>query len=132
MKEGKNFEKIKKDKIITEAPEEVAEDSIKQKEELESIPTSEDIKFVFEKLLEGKEYKTRRKLEDEQGLYLWEIEIPEEDGHTEYLYMRKGRYEEGGQASDTAIHIAFFDKNDFPVSGYSVAKYIEKEWKLTP
>jgi len=132
MKEGKNFEKIKKDKIITKVPEEVVKDSIKQKEESESIPTSEDIKFVFEKLLEGKEYKTRRKLEDEQGLYLWEIEIPEEDGHTEYLYMRKGRHEEGGQASDTAIHIAFFDKNDFPVSGYSVAKYIEKEWKLTP
>jgi len=62
---------------------------------------------------------------------LWDIKILEEDGHTEYLYMRKGRYSEGGQASDTAVHITFFDKEGFPVSGHSVAKYIEGEWKLT-
>jgi hypothetical protein len=132
--EDKNFEKIKKeeDEIITEASNEIVGDSIEQEEKQESIPTSEDIQSVFEELLEGKEYETRRKLEDEQGLYLWEIEISEEDGHTEYLYMRKGRYEEGGQASDTAIHIAFFDEDDFPISGSSVAKYMEGEWKLTP
>ncbi|MFH1308686.1 MAG: hypothetical protein ABIH51_01600 [Patescibacteria group bacterium] len=116
-----SFEKIPK--IESEA---------KKEKESESIPTPEDIKSIFEELLEGKEYETIRQLEDEQGLYLWEIKIPEEDGHTEYLYMRKGRYTEGGQASNTAIHIAFFDEENFPVGGHSVAKYIEGEWKLTP
>ncbi|MFH2013355.1 MAG: hypothetical protein ABIJ17_00045 [Patescibacteria group bacterium] len=111
---------------------EITERPVKQEEGLESIPTSEDVQLVFEKLLEGKEYETIRKLEDEQGLYLWDIKIFEEDGHTEYLYMRKGRYVEGGQASNTAIHIAFFDEEDFPVGGSSVAKYIGGEWKLTP
>mgnify|MGYP001102587860 CR=1 FL=1 len=88
--------------------------------------------LIFEKLLKGREYETIRKLEDDQGLYLWEIKIPEEDGHTEYLYMRKGKYAEGGQASNTAIHIAFFNEENFPVSGSSIAKYIDGEWKLTP
>jgi len=121
------------DKIIDEAPEEIkemVEDSIEQKEELEFIPTLEDIQFVFEELLKVENYETIQQLEDEQGLYLWDIKISEEDGYIEYSYTRKGRYPEA-QASDTAIHLTFFDKEDFPVSGYSVAKYIEGEWKLT-
>ena len=125
-----------KDKIITEASKEtkeIANNSIEQEKKPESIPTSEDIQSVLEELqINIEKCETLRKLEDEKGLYLWEIKIPREDGHTEYLYMRKGRYEKGGQALNTAIHIAFFDEKGFPVSGYSVAKYIEGEWKLTP
>ena len=99
---------------------------------VESIPTPEEVKSVFEQLVGEKNYEDRRKLEDEQGLYLWEIVIPTEDGSMEYSYMRKGRHAEGGEASATAVHVTFFDEDGMPVGGHSVAKYIDGEWKLTP
>ena len=100
-------------------------------ERTESIPTPEEVRSVFEQLTEMKEFKEVRKREDEKGLYLWDITIPGEGGETEYSYMRQGRYPEG-QASATAIHVTFFDKEGFPVGGYSVAKFIDGEWNLTP
>ena len=102
-----------------------------EKEKTEYVPTPEDIRLVFKELLKGEKYETVRQLEDEQGLYLWDIKIPQEDGHIEYSYMRKGHYPEG-QASDIAIYITFFNKEGIPISGYSIAKYTEGEWKLTP
>lgn len=89
----------------------------------EAIPTPEEVLSVFEKLLKGVEYETVRRLEDEQGLYLWDIIVSEEDGWTEYSYMRKGRYPEG-QASATAVHI-------LDLRG-TVARWINGEWKMTP
>lgn len=98
----------------------------------ESIPTSEDVQSVFEQLVGEEEYEEVRKLEDEKGLYLWDIIISGEDGDIEYIYMRKGRYGEKGEASATAIHVTFFDKEGNAVGGDSVAKYIEGKWELTP
>jgi hypothetical protein len=97
----------------------------------ESIPTPEEVQLIFEQLIEDGEYKDVRKIEDEQGLYLWDIIVSEKDGDIEYSYMREGQYSEG-QASATAIHITFFDKEGIPTGGHSVAKYLEGEWKLTP
>ena len=97
----------------------------------ESIPTPEEVMSVFEQLIGAKEFKEVRKLEDEKGLYLWDITISEENGETEYSYMRQGHYSEG-QASATAIHVTFFDKEGFPAGGYSVAKFVDGEWSLTP
>jgi len=103
-------------------------------EKLESILTVEDIRFVFEELLKIKEYETMRQFEDEKGLYLWEIKIPEStgDGHIEYSYMRKGEYPKGGSSSLTAVHETFFDKEGNAFGGGSVAKYENGEWRLTP
>ena len=86
---------------------------------------------VFEQLVGGEGYEDIRKLEDEQGLYLWDIKVPGEDGDTEYSYMRAGQYPEG-QASTTAVHVTFFDEEGIPVGGHSVAKYIDGKWELTP
>ncbi len=97
----------------------------------EAVPTPEEVQSVFEQLVGKEEYEDIRKLEDEHGLYLWDIKIPREDGDTEYSYMRAGQYSEG-QASTTAIHVTFFDEGGIPVGGHSVAKYVEGEWKLTP
>lgn len=91
----------------------------------EFIPALEDIHFIFEELVKGGEYKTIRKLEDEQGLKLWEIKILEEDGHREYMYIR-------GEDSDTIIYTIFVNKDGLETKGFSVAKYINGEWKLTP
>ncbi|OGG54995.1 hypothetical protein A3D62_03050 [Candidatus Kaiserbacteria bacterium RIFCSPHIGHO2_02_FULL_49_11] len=97
----------------------------------EPIPTQEEVRSVFEQLAGGEKYETVRELTDEKGLYLWDIIISVEDGSTEYSYMRAGRYREG-QASETAIHVTFFDKTGTPVGGHSVAKYEKGEWELTP
>lgn len=97
----------------------------------ESIPTPEEVRSVFEQLIGEEEYEDIRKLEDEQGLYLWDIIVSGEDGNTEYSYMREGQYPEG-QASVTAVHVTFFDEAGVSVGGHSVAKYIEGKWELTP
>jgi hypothetical protein len=99
----------------------------------EAIPISEDVKLIFEQVIKGnlEEVKEGRKLEDGQGLYLWEKIIPGEDGDTEYAYMRKGEYPEG-QASETAIHVTFYNREGIPAGGHSVAKYINGKWNLTP
>jgi len=94
----------------------------------EPIPTPEEVRQIFEQLGIG-EYEEIRQLEDERGLYLWDVRASEEDA--EYSYMRRGQYSEG-QASTTAIHVTFFDDGGVPVGGHSVAKLIEGIWELTP
>ena len=94
----------------------------------EPIPTYEEVRQIFGQL--GIErYEDVRHLEDEQGLYLWDIKVSDEEAG--YSYMRKGQYPEG-QASTTAIHVTFFDDGEIPVGGHSVAKLIEGTWELTP
>ena len=97
----------------------------------ESVPTQEEVLSIFVKLFENKEFKDLRKLEDEKGLYLWEIKIPAEGGDTEYSYMRKGEYKEG-QALDSVVNVVFLDREGIPVGGHSVAKLIDGKWILTP
>ena len=96
-----------------------------------SIPTPEEVRSVFEQLVGGEKYEDVRKLEDKQGLYLWDIKVSGEGGGSEYSYMRAGQYPEG-RASATAVIVTFFDEEGIPIGGHSVAKYIEGKWKLTP
>lgn len=95
----------------------------------DNIPSEEEVLSVFLEILGKNEFEEIRKLEDEQGLYLWDIKVLGEDEDTEYSYMRAGRFNEG-QASVTIINATFLDKESFPVGGYSVAEYINGEWKL--
>ena len=120
-----------------ENPDSTAGKSIEdEKEKPEYIPTSEEVFSLFEELVGKSEYEAVRKLEDERGLYLWEIKISQEDGSIEYSYIRKGNYRErglaGGSALETAIHITYFDNAGIPTGGHSVLKLIDGEWKDTP
>ena len=132
---GINFDKInfyqRTEKAKYKSWEDVPADI---KNTFEKIPkhitTAEEIKSIFEQLIDGK-YETERRLDDEHGIYLWEVTVPEEDGHTEYGYMRKGRYAEG-EASATAVHVVFYNKEGIPVGGHDVAEYVNGEWKPTP
>lgn len=103
----------------------------KIKGNVEKISTPEEIKSVFDQLVEGKEYETRVKKEDENGIYAWEIVIPREDGGTiEYLYGRKGVYEKQRQEK-TTIELAFFDETGFPEGGGgTVARYENGAWRM--
>jgi len=93
----------------------------------ENIPTPEEIATVFEELVGSKEYTEGRKLEDELGVYLWEIRMETEDGHTEYEYNRAGPNPKG-KGLQTAIYATFYDNDGIPISGSSVAKLINNKW----
>lgn len=102
------------------------------REVLEHIPSQKDIERLFERMVKEDEYKELRKLEDEKGIYLWEIEVVKEDGNLEYNYMRKGKYKEG-QSATTAINVIFYDTDGMPISGDLVAEYNEtaKKWEVS-
>ena len=76
--------------------------------------------------------KLIRELSDEQGLYLLEAAIEgDEPGETiQYEYMRKGRYPNKNEASETAIHEVYYE-NDIPVGGEKIGVYDYEtgEWK---
>ncbi len=65
-----------------------------------------------------------RELSDEQGLYLLEVEVKgEKPGETiQFEYMRKGRYPNKNEASESAIHAVYYE-NGTPVSGAKIAVY---------
>ncbi len=102
----------------------------------EHIPTPEEVRALFEKFIEGKEYTERRKLEDENGLYLLEVELPADadGGHTEYSYIRKGDYKSqgkpGGSSAETVMNVTFFDSDGIPTGGNSVATLVNGEWRM--
>lgn len=96
----------------------------------ERVPTEAEVGALFERLVEDRKYEEIRKREDEQGLYLWDIKLSGSDaegGTTEYSYMRAGQHPEGS-AARTAIHVAYFDSEGFPIGGESVAVYENGEW----
>jgi hypothetical protein len=95
----------------------------------EHIPTAEEVHSIFKKLTE-KEYKEARKLEDEKGLYLFEITVPGDSDNivVEYAYMRKGKHKEGASLA-TEVHVTYYD-DGMPVSGTSAARCIDGEWKV--
>ena len=93
-------------------------------------PTEEKILQTFEHLLEGQEYTERRKLSDEKGVYLWELEVKVPDGTAEFNYMREGTYPEGS-ASYNKIYLTYFDDDGFPVGGREVAVYDNGNWKMS-
>jgi|GEM_PF-1520703 len=103
------------------------EEKTETENELEHIPTPEEVSSVFRELI-GKEHIEGRKLEDEQGLYLYDVKIPGDsaDEEIEYGYMRKGHYKEGASTA-TEIHITYY-KNGVPISGTSAARYVDGKW----
>jgi len=124
-KEEAGTEKLEEERKPEGISEEQLVESLEKKPE--HIPTPEEVCSVFRELI-GKEYIEVRKLEDEQGLYLYEVKIPgdlpgEEIG---YEYMKKGQYEEGASLS-TEIHIVYYE-NGNAVGGTSAARYVDGKW----
>lgn len=121
----------------TLAPDEITaaniEHYLEKAEKPEHIPTSEEVQSLFEKLVGEDKYEDVRKLEDERGLYLWEIKIIKENGESlEYSYIRKGDYKSrglaGGSSAETAIHMTCFDSDGVPYTGHPVRKLKDGKW----
>ena len=103
--------------------------SVSHEDEHEKIPTIEAVRSVLEEMLVLADVKEVRRCEDKDGLYLWEVALTTEEGSAEYSYARAGRFPEGHAAS-TAIHVTYFDEDDFPMGGDRVASFKEGTWVL--
>lgn len=95
----------------------------------EHIPSAEEVRGLFAKLLDGKAYTETKRLEDERGLYRFDVTV--KSGSAEYSYMRKGAYPGAGWSADTVINVIFYEEG-MPISGSSVAKCENGHWILTP
>jgi len=102
----------------------------------EHIPTPEEVLGIFKQLIGEANFFEKRKLEDEQGLLLWDITLPDQDGNgsVEYSYIRRGDYREKGLpnvlSDKTSIYIAFYDADGLSISGHLIAKLVGDEWKI--
>jgi len=95
----------------------------------EVIPTKDQVFAVLKRFLKGMEFTEVRTRTDGKGLYLWDVKVKKEDGEAEYSYMRKGRFPEG-EASKTAIHVAFYDADGIPTGGEEVARWEKGAWRV--
>ena len=93
----------------------------------ETAPTLEEIAAVFEKLTGTKEYTQGPRLEDEKGIYRWEIRVETEDGYIEYEYNRTV-INPLGKVPKTVVFATYYDKDGMPISGSTVAQLINNTW----
>jgi hypothetical protein len=96
-------------------------------EKKEQIPNLEEIKMVFEKILEETEFKEVAREEDEKGLLLFRAELEKDGEKIELEYTREGQKPKGAILYPV-IYKAIYDENDFPVDGFSIRK-IDGEWQ---
>ena len=92
-------------------------------------PRRESIRAGFNEMIEG-EYTVVRELEDKEGLYLWEVTIPDGDGIAEYTFIRKGEHP-GIKARMSVINVVRYDETGMPMSGSLIADYINGAWKIS-
>ncbi len=90
----------------------------------EHLPNEAEVREIFNKLIDGA-FVERRKIADEKGLYLWEVEIPGKlSGETtEYAYRRDLQ----GKTNYNGITITNFE-DGMPVGGKNVADFIDGKW----
>ena len=96
----------------------------------ERIPTREEVLEIISHFAEN--VVLVRELSDEQGTYLLEVKVEGEksDGVIQYEYMRKGRFINHNEASETAVYVVYYE-SEMPVGGDKVAVYDSEanEWQ---
>jgi len=99
-------------------------------EQIEPIPTAEQVLEVIERLI-GKECKEKRRIEDNLGLYILEIETPGTGPGDidEYEYRRKKSFAENDQ-TETEICVTYYLEG-VPTAGQDVGKYINGKWVIS-
>lgn len=86
----------------------------------EKFPNEREVLNLFEDIIGG-DFEIVRNLEDENGLYLLEVESKDEAGDKVlHTYMRAGSYPEGSSL-ESRIDVVFYS-GDIPVGGRSVIK----------
>src|SRR3989344_6950975 len=88
-----------------------------QEPQKEQLLTEESILSAFGQLIGETKFTERRKLSDEQGIYIWEIVIPDGDGTKEFQFMRSGTYPNGATSVRTEIYTNYYDKDGEIIPG---------------
>ncbi len=117
--------------LVMDATPKLREETVVGEATAEGLPTAEGIQETFDLLRREKSCRERRKVGDEQGVYLWELEFQIEGGTAEFSYMRKGKHAVGGSALKTKIYITFFDESGMPEGGHDVAEFKEGKWVIS-
>jgi hypothetical protein len=104
-----------------------------QSESTETIFTKEEILSVIDRLVQGGEYEVITNQEDEKGLLVLEVTMKEtdEDGDVVKYHYKRLSEEAKSKGIDDLISVAFFN-GGIAIGGWTVAKLIDDEWKLTP
>jgi hypothetical protein len=106
-----------------------------QHETPERFPSKEEIRSVFETILQGKRYKELRVLSKEGLVRLYEIEVTLENGERlQYNYQRaiynyRDKSLPPGAQFSASIHMTKYGSEGNPNGGHCVANYLDGEWK---
>lgn len=97
-----------------------------EQEKPDHLPTPEQLHSIFEQLAKGREYTETRKLEDENGVTLWEIEFsrPEQDDVVEFSYRRPKQ-----DGDPIEIDVTIYE-DGMPVNGDKAAFFINGKWEI--
>lgn len=102
------------------------EESLKQHTVIspDRIPSEEEVRTILLRFVGDAPYTERRKLVNEEGVYLWELEVKNPDGSAkEFLYSRKGVFVVGGKElrqNRTTIDVTYWDEDGDLVTGYGL------------
>ena len=113
--------------------------SIEKEKNPERFPTAEEVKALIKEYVGSKNVieKRGRIREYGDGLRLLEVVVEwdrPEGGTIEYTYQRKEAKNPDspeGSATITGIYVTFYDKDDYPYNGYTLADYMKGEWVST-
>jgi hypothetical protein len=96
----------------------------------EQSPTLDKVLEGFDKFLEGAEItKVLKQVEDENGLFIYDVEAKLPNGDTvECLYKRSRTLEVGGTEVPSRIHTILYDSEGMPSSAGQQFDYIGGEW----
>ncbi len=101
----------------------------------EQLPPREEIKSVFENILQCREHTEMRVLSNEGGVYRYEIEVVLENGARVLYFCQKAdrnyrdkSLPESAQCSATIYSITFNDEG-IPDGGDTLANYRDGKWE---
>lgn len=96
----------------------------------EHFPSQEELKTIFEGILEGQEYKELKIKKEGEEVIFYEIEVTLENGEKmEYNYQK-------ADSADSAkfkasIHVTYYDSEGMPFYGEDIANYRDGKWEYS-
>ena len=108
----------------------------RQEKTLEKFPSKEEIKSTLETILKGQRYKELRIKSNENGVYLYEVEIALKNGEKiEYLFQKAtNNYRDKSldpfARFSASIHMTNYNKDGMPYHGSCIANYLDGVWSI--
>lgn len=92
-------------------------------------PTLEKVLEGFENIIEGAEIKVLKQVEDEHGLFIFDVEAKLPNGDTvECCYKRARTLEASGTEVPSRIHTAIYDADGMPAAAGRQFDFVDGKW----